>query len=171
MNGVDITDSAYNSSNNQINIESVLGDIIITAKAMSYTNLAEPNNTNTSDMEIWINGKRYDNYGNLNNASGYILTNYISLKKGDIIRIKGLEVGVNGVDVHMSAWHSNKSHYFTQSLEGMNGNGFFGDYAVDTANNTAQFTSKVAAVAFARFTGKPVDGNKNVIITVNEEIK
>ena len=168
MNGDDVTSSVY--SNSTITIESVMGDIIITAKAMLYTNLAEPNDDNTTDTEIWINGKRYSNYGDLHDNEGYVLTNYIPVEYGDVIRIKGFETNEAATNIHSSAWYSDKSHYFTHNLRDMQGNGFFNDLSADTTNNLVQFTSIVGTVAYFRFTGKPINGNENVIITVNEEI-
>ena len=168
MNDIDVTSMVY--SNSKVSIPAVNGDIIITAKALLYTNLVEPNDDNTTDTTIWVNGKKYNTAGNIVDDAVYVTTNYISVKKGDIVRIKGFVLGAEGRNVFSAAFYSDKKHYFTQALNHMTNNGFFKNFSVDTDNNVAQFTSAIDTVAYFRFSGPPINGNENVIITVNEEI-
>lgn len=85
MGGVDVTSSAV--SNGVISIVSVTGDIVITATASvtqtepSYTNLAEPNDTNTTDWSIWINNARMGSDGSYRSSTNSMVTNYIPVNR------------------------------------------------------------------------------------------
>ncbi|MBP3928522.1 MAG: hypothetical protein J6D47_03000, partial [Peptostreptococcaceae bacterium] len=169
MNGVDVTSKVY--SNGIINIEAVLGDIVITANAMLYTNLADP-----TDPE-WVNGKRYDNFGNVIAGSNPIITNTIPVKAGDTIRIKGLASPDSGSiksHVVMKILKTDGGNYYTQCLETVNSNGFFSSMTEDIANGMATVVFKTGLnIGFIRISGELIDsklGADTVIVTVNEEI-
>lgn len=93
MGGTDITSSVY--TDGAINIASVTGDIVITATATeiavkpSYTNLADPASVD------WSNDDRLGSSGTPkgpNTNPGHVVTNWIPATKGDVIRIKGINI-------------------------------------------------------------------------------
>lgn len=79
--------SAVTVTGGVINIASVTGNIVITAVASetstepSYTNLAEPNDTNTTDWGIWINNARMGSEGSYRSSTNSMVTNYIPLTR------------------------------------------------------------------------------------------
>ena len=171
MNGVDVTSKVY--SNGIINIEAVLGDIVITANAMLYTNVVEPNYTNTTDETIWLNGYRYDNFGNLTESPSGIITNTINVKAGDTIRIKGLcsSSGDIGSHVVMRIFKTNGSYYYAQNLNVVNNNGFYSYYNMDKTNNIGTVTLKSGLdIGTIRISGDMKNTIDDVIVTINEEI-
>ena len=57
----------------------------------TYTNLAEPLPNNTTDTTKWVNGYRYASSG-ITAESGTTISNLISCKGGDVIRVKGVKL-------------------------------------------------------------------------------
>lgn len=72
-----------------INIGTVTGNIVITAVASqtpiepSYTNLAEPNDTNTTDWSIWCNNARMGSDCSYRSSTNSMVTNYIRVTEND----------------------------------------------------------------------------------------
>jgi hypothetical protein len=85
MGGTNITASAVNG--NIITISNITGDIIITAIAEvpkpTYTNLAEPNDTNTTDWNIWCNNARMGSDATYRSSTNSMVTNYIPIGTND----------------------------------------------------------------------------------------
>ena len=85
MGGINISHTFDNMG--VIDIYGVTGDIVITADAIeqptnpSYTNLAEPNDTNTTDWSIWRNNARMGSDGTYRSSTNSMVTNYIPLTR------------------------------------------------------------------------------------------
>ena len=170
MGGIDITSSVY--SNGKIAIPSVTGNVIITVSTSGYTNLAEYNATNTSDFTIWCNDSRLGSDGSYRQLLGYATTNYIEVKKGDVIRVKGFDYETQ-IYPTMCVMDSSKTKlYNSYYLEMLKSNGFISD--LTESESYAEFTIGSANIgdniAYIRIAGKPTNGGENVIITKNEEI-
>jgi hypothetical protein len=90
-----------------ISIASVTGDIVITASASktstepSYTNLAVPNDTNSTDKAIWINNARLGSDGAVraNSNSNSQVTNPILVNRGEKIYFAGTDMSSGGNSV------------------------------------------------------------------------
>lgn len=82
-------------SGGAINITAVTGDIIIIATAsktsveVNPNNLAEPNDTNTTDWSIWCNNARMGSTGAYRSSDNSMVTNYIPVSKGETIYFAG----------------------------------------------------------------------------------
>ena len=105
MGGTDISSSVV--SGGKITIANVTGDIVITATATEIqtepaepTNFAEPNTTNTTDWTIWCNDARFGSDGAYRQLAGNIVTNYVPMEVGDIIRFEGLNVATTGTSMN-----------------------------------------------------------------------
>jgi len=157
-------------SGGAISIASVTGDIVITAVAdieeglvALFTNLAEPNTTNTTDWSIWCNDARFGNSdGGYRQNDGTIVSNYIPYDTSTgthILRVKGM------TDVKVAMYKSDKS--FATYSSSANTNGTFtkvdGDYT--------EWNSPYGTVAYVRVEGVLSGTVNDVIITVDEEIK
>ena len=168
MNGNDVTSAVYNDSTGKVVISALNGDLIINAKAMLYTNLADPT---ASD---WVNGKRLDNNANETSSERGIISNKFAIPKGCTIRIKGLGTSSGTVTSHvvMRIYKSDGSHYYSQNLATCASNGF-GTASQDTSKALGTFVFKSSLdvgyliVSGDRATGYDIN---QVIITVNEEI-
>lgn len=90
-----------------ISIESVTGDIVITAGAKEIvieptepTNFAEPNETNTTDWTIWCNDARFGSDGAYRQLIGNSVTNYFKVEIGDVLYINGLNIATTGTSMN-----------------------------------------------------------------------
>lgn len=89
MGGVDITHTFDDLGT--INIGTVTGNIVITAVASqtptepSYTNLAQPNDTNTTWSNDWVNNARMGSDGSHRPTTNSMVTNRIQFAQGDTI--------------------------------------------------------------------------------------
>lgn len=133
-----------------------------------YTNLAEPLPDNTTDTEKWVNGYRFSSTA-ISAQSGTTVSNYISCKIGDVIRIKGVTLRENadrfGIyytrnnEESKSIAYWNVTHnLFTCSL-------IDGVYTITLLEHDG--TYNIHDLRFAMPT--PADASA-VIVTVNEEI-
>lgn len=135
----------------------------------SYTNLAEPLPNNTTDTTKWVNGYRYSSSG-ITAMDGTTLSNYISCKNGDIIRIKGVELWENSNRIAV-LWTETEGvlGYFNVGITNTSASATYlglkdGVYSFQVADGT----QTVKGFRFAMPT--PTDASQ-IIITVNEEIK
>jgi hypothetical protein len=93
-----------------ISIASVTGNIVITASASktstepSYTNLAVPNDTNTTWNGDWVNNARIGSDGKYRSSTNSMVTNCILINRYDTIYFAntGITSAGNGVT---SGWH------------------------------------------------------------------
>lgn len=59
------------------------GGVVLWEKPASYINLAEPNDTNTTDWSIWTNNARMGSDGGYRAYATSMVTNYIEIKPGE----------------------------------------------------------------------------------------
>ena len=168
MGGTDVTSTAY--SNGIINIASVTGDIIITATATenaivpTYTNLADPTSSD------WLTDQRLNSSGGGTACVGAVVTNFIPITTGDVIRVKGIDftdyanyssAPKNGVFTDTTAISSSVAtgvnNYWTYSTEN---NGEIAVFTITASSNTTRF----------RLSGDLIGTAEDVIITKNEQI-
>lgn len=124
MGGVDVTSTAV--SNGVISISSVTGDIVITAVASetptepTYTNLAVPNDTNTAWSGAWVNNARMGSDAKYRSSTNSMVTNCISVKRGDTIYFAntGMTSAGNGVTSGVPIAFYNDSEATTKWIAG-----------------------------------------------------
>lgn len=114
MGGTNITSSAV--SGNTITIANITGNIVITAVAEkpSYTNLAIPNDTNTTWSNDWVNNARMGSDGSYRSSTNSMVTNCIEITRGETIYFAntGFTSSGNGVT---AGWQIG----FFQTINGM----------------------------------------------------
>lgn len=158
MGGKDMS-SYY--SDGRIAIPNVTGDIVINAVAVAsapaYTNLAT---TFKENYRINSSG------GETANAGTVVVMDYIGVKTGDVVRIKGLG-DLTGANT--GYYLSNKTIISTGIVNatGMVG---YASYAYDSANGIVTLTVLKDTVGYVRVSGKLTGTTADVIITKNEEI-
>ena len=180
MGGVDITATAY--SNGTINIAEVTGEIEITIVAVEdippYTNqvpISTDENGNIYNGTGYKDGYRLNSSAVETVSSGAILTGFIPVKAGDVVRFSGEFIGyeVGGENSYFfDANKSNHSHKMSPTnWRNKTDVEQFEPYEYnDTTHILASFTvPNDANIAFVRFTLHGETG-ANAIITVNELI-
>lgn len=72
--------------------------VTIWEKPVSFINLAEPNDTNTTDWNIWINNARMGSDGSYRSNATSMLTNFIELIPGEpcTYYFSGMDIHENG---------------------------------------------------------------------------
>lgn len=169
--------SPVSVSGGSISIASVTGNIVITAVAEeskpAYTNLAQPNTTNTTDWEQWCNSARIGSDGGYRSGT-LSVTNYIPVKFGDVVRWQGFTIATS----NSLAWYkSNKS----LCNAGVGIPSAFGPAISDPAigdlstnQNGGQFTildhPDLSGLTYIKLSGTLTGTIDDVIITVNEPI-
>ncbi len=135
-----------------------------------YTNLAEPNDTNTTDWSLWCNDARIGSDGAYRSSTTQNVSNYIPVANGDVVRWEGFHLSGNMIGLY----DSSKQLVSAQTLSNQVTNG----HVTDASDITVMIfdghcTIANANVAYIRFTMVyPSSGTADdVIITVNEEIK
>lgn len=175
MGGVDITSSAV--SGGSISIAEVTGDIVITAVAeeiqASYTNLAEPNTTNTTDWDQWCNSARIGSDGAYRSGT-LSVTNYIPVSIGDTVRWNGFTIASsNSLAFYKSDKTVCNAGVGTPSLFAEGSSAVLGD--LSTTNNSGQFTildhSYLNGLTYIKLSGTLTGTIDDVIITINEPIE
>ena len=160
--------AAVTVTNGVINVAGVTGNIVITAVAeeikASYTNLADPTSAD------WGTDKRLGSDGTFRDLSGNIVTNYIEVTRGDVIRVKGLNLvdSVNNSS-NMGVYTTTKSALSVAMPNSQTG--YFSDISVTSEGG--QFTYILTAQRekiLVRFGGKPNNTANDIIITINEPI-
>lgn len=137
--------------------------------ATSYTNLANPSSAD------WLTNKRLNSSAEVKEQSGSYVTNYIPVKAGDVVRIRGLDIRYytsNGNNASTHFYNAEKTKLFTLAPAD--------SQTVLWAMDETQFTHKVgsgisgdtASIQYVRFTGILFGGCTvdDIIITVNQEI-
>lgn len=144
----------------------------ITVGGPAYTNLADPTSAD------WAVDKRLNSSAVLADATGCHTTNFFPCKKGDVIRIKGMDIRYTD-----SAHSQNARAWFFKS----DGNPCVGTYVVsdpkfvfdgvDTFTITLDGVANIGGgneidIAKGRFSGMLIDGYaaEDIIITVNQGI-
>lgn len=175
MDDVDITDSVY--SNGVISINSVTGNIIITAIATinhSYTNqipISTDTDGNIFNSIGFKEGYRLNGSGVETAQASTYLTGFIPCASGDIARFYEINITSSGsayTTVRIGFYDADKNiisaPYWTQAISDSDGtfdsDGKLISLVIPTYTN--------GSVAYARFSSYNI--NKNSIITINEEI-
>ncbi len=181
--------SAVTVTNGVINIDSVTGNIVITAvaeEASGYTNLADPTSAD------WQEGYRLSiSSGGTSVLAGHTTTNYIPCEAGDVLRIEGLNIigtlTTNGSgsqnDAKIVGYRADKSllvgAYGGRSNTSSSYNYY--DTSVSVSGNISTYTIMLndqgeqlatSELAYIRIDGTLMNGytKNDVIITINEEI-
>lgn len=145
----------------------------------SYTNLAD---TSSPD---WVNGYRMSSSGELKAESVSYTSNYIPLKAGDVVRVRGMNLFYYGSSTSYATqtfYDTNKTRIAT--INPATNHALFGyelssqttnptkDIVYTVANGVTFISGDASQIAYARFTGRLWAGYtpEDVIITVNQEI-
>ena len=123
----------------------------------NFTNLADPTSSD------WLTDNRLNSSGGGTANEGLIVTNYISVTNGDVIRVKGLDM-TNGA-ARIAGYGGSKNVQFSASLSSTN-------YATNKTVGTDEsvFTLSYSGIAFLRVSGGLNGKAEDVIVTKNEEI-
>lgn len=143
-----------------------------TAKPAEPTNFAIPNETNKTDWSIWCNDARFGSDGGYRALTGNVVTNYVAMEVGDIIRFTGLNVPTTGSSMNqgmhfsdadktmLSAtyllWYTEKDYLDVTVNDGV--------YEVDTAKLVNH--TKAGASKYFRISGTPTGTFDDVVINV-----
>ena len=136
--------------------------------------------------EDWVTGYRLStSTGGVKECAGHTVTNFIPAKKGDVLRVKGLNITgyVNSQYCGVLSYADDKTTYRGLAITGVSGSisgdGAKGQVVVDgdISTYTVQLldSGKHASaneIAYIRIDGILIDGYtaEDVIITINEEI-
>ena len=170
MGGTDISASAVSGSN--ISIANVTGNIVITAlaeeKTVSYTNLADPASSD------WGTDVRIGSDGTFRTGvTDNIVTNYIKLVKGDVVRVKGLNLALTTNDTSGSSacgvYNQNKAVQSVATFDKQTL--YFSDISKTENGGQGTYIYENFTYAYIRFAGKPTGSVNDIIITVNEPIE
>lgn len=174
MGGKNITSTAYNNSTGLVNIGTVTGDIVITVVASIYNWLlaakTTPNGntlyTGTSNGQT-TRGYKVDTRlsttdGHTEKAqAGYYITGYMRAKRGDIIRLKNIDIGTTS-DGQVNIFVFDDTDYYANAA----GWSFLN---AGKSGDTITITNTVASAPTCfRIVAKGITSNS--IITVNKEI-
>lgn len=143
-----------------------------------YTNLAEPNTSNTTDYSVWCNNARIGGDGTVGARDGYVSTNYVAIKPGDVVRFKNFKTErlclykadktMSSGSVGRPASVVDNNYISIQSsdvdlIANQNGEPTEMTFTILTAGAAAD-------IAFLRLSGHLTGTADDVIITVNQEI-
>jgi hypothetical protein len=161
MGGADISSTAV--SGGKITIANVTGNIVITAVAeeivAKYTNLADPTSAD------WLENTRISSSG-FPTQSGITTSNWIAVTKGDVVRIKGIDVNTHQY-ARVALFGSTKNLFSSAKVSGLTSADATG-VTYDTTGAT--FTVASTNAKFIRICGELKGAASDVIITKNEEI-
>ncbi len=156
------------------------GGVVLWEKPKAFTNLADPTSSD------WLVDYRLST-GGVSASSGPIVTNYIPCKKGDVIRVKGLNIcqliagsdtntnsRAHWLDANKSVIFSNypaePSYGFIVTDGAVYKQAFNWIYTVGK-NADGTYLSIADNIAYMRFCGALENTANDVIITVNEPIE
>jgi len=180
MGDVDITTTAY--SNGTINIADVTGEIVISVVAVAdvpiYTNqvpISTDENGNIYNGTGYKDGYRLDYSATEAALTGSILTGFIPVKAGDVVRFSGVYLGTSGGSENSFFFDTNKSNYSHRMTpynwkEKTDVEQFEPYEYNDTTRTLSSFTvPNDTSIAYVRFSLHGTTG-ADAIITVNEII-
>lgn len=136
------------------------------ASAAGYSNLADPASAD------WLTDYRMNSSGSGTACEAAIVTNYIAVSAGDVVRVKGLDL----TSTHTNYANTPKQALYSLddrsilSVDAASSGGEYWSYTTD--GDIAVFTVLWSAAGYIRFSGELADGCSaaDVVITVNEEI-
>lgn len=182
MNGIDVTSSVYKDG--KISIDEVSGDLIITVKApaVEYTNqipISTDINGEIFNQTGYKNNYRLNNYLTEEEYQGSVITGFIPVKAGDIIRFDKEYIGADGGYEISMFYDSDKNPitnyritpYFLKANIGGEALRAFEPYKYDNDNKRMLRITVPSdeSIAYVRFTLHAVSG-ENAVITVNEPL-
>ena len=144
----------------------------------SYTNLAEPNTNNTTDFSIWCNNARIGSDGVAAAKDGYVSTNFVAVKPGDVVRFKNFKTerlcfySTDKTPVNSGIARPN-NHIVNSNITNVSGDA---NVTTDANAEPTEMTFTIVTggsavnIAFMRLSGHLTGDAEDVIITVNEEI-
>lgn len=175
MNGVDVTSSVYNSSNNTITISSVTGDIIIDAYYMLlvslYTNIL-PYSTDANGNYYGFKANTYLSDGVEGSRDDIYTTGFIPCQIGDKLYCKNVGMQTGNSNHRLSFFDANKTHLGTinTTTTAYNGWHYGSDGNIDVLTlGTIGAVNDNSATAYIRLCCGYLGVDS--IITVNEPIE
>lgn len=169
-------------SGGKINITNVTGNIVIDAVAEEIqtepaepTNFAVPNTTNKTDWSIWCNDARFGSDGGYRALTGKknVVTNYVAMEVGDIIRFEGLNVPTTGTSMNNGMHFSDADkamlscsylQFYTTDYDYLDATVTDGVYEIDTAKLVNH--ARTGASKYFRISGILTGTLDDVIINV-----
>ena len=152
-----------------------IGALEVGSSGPAYTNLADPSSAD------WLAGHRLGT-SSASASEGGLVTNYIPCKKGDVVRVKGLRIGILDISGGNSrCWQcASDKTIIDRGYVGTNGafvsaTGLLDSpewtYIVGTTGDSSTYMENADNIAYIRFSGYLGDmPASEVVITVNEEI-
>ncbi len=135
-----------------------IGNLVLSDKP-TYKNLADPTSAD------WKTGYRLNSSGSVSVAEGITATNYVPVKNGDVVRIKGMNLTTH--NTHFLKADKTLTAYGAGNLT----NSTFAATDISATTTGGQFTVNNAEVAWVRFSGALNGTANDVIITINEPIE
>lgn len=174
MGGVDITSTVY--SNGVITIDTVTGDIVITARALAVTNYTNqiPISTGTDGAVYSGKGYKENTYlssGNDGTRSGIYAVGYIPAKTGDVIRLKNVRYESGDSNNRLALYGSDRTMLTNAQFRGDTIATAFPDAQFDSNGYLTQFTMTHVYcdnMAYFRLCANYIGDDS--VITVNEVI-
>lgn len=192
MGGTDISSTAV--SGGKITISNVTGNIVITAVATEVATTPKGNLANPTSADWGTNKRLAGSYGYAKDSTGFIFTNYIPVKAGDVLRVKGLNLYGIIDSTHSSVGIYTSKDTSADSTGRLNAYQRYRCTSVAASSSNEGAKEKVAKngdiftytillhgdgtqtatseTAYARISAPLMDGYtaEDVIITINEEI-
>lgn len=165
--------NAVSVSNGKIDIANVTGDIVITAVAekavVQITNYIETVGY-TADTRLSLSS------GSTTSASGYECSGFIPAKRGDVIRIKNIDITSENA-TNIIGYDSNKNPYRGGVTSGNYGCPLYGLFVTNGTNSNGVYTATLDPnianafgddLAYIRIGSKSITSDS--ILTINQEI-
>lgn len=180
MSGLDVTDKVYRTDDNSIQINTVTGNIVITAIAKStasYTNMIPLSTTEIGGSEVYNSPYGYKTGYRINSSNqevqrdGMCCTGFIALTKkaGDIIRIKNVTIEGSDTPYLLTFDEAGKGVSTAQKDALLNGgDGSHGYITVTIEDDVIVCKTNITNIAAMRLSVGTITDES--IITVNQEI-
>lgn len=149
----------------------VLPDGYLYANYLVTTQLGDGTNLADRSSADWLTDQRMSVDSAIWPCAGAVVTNYIPVKPGDVVRVYNLDMVSNptnyGNTPKSGLYDSNKAELFVNVA---NSGGTYWSYVAEDAH-TAALTVLSTSGAYFRFCGEPYDGytEEDVVITINEK--
>lgn len=143
--------------------------------------LGSTNHANPADAD-WKEGYRLNSSGTVSAQAGFTVTNFIPAKRGDVIRVKGLDFAAASEYCMVWTYNNNKTK-ITRAVTGMKTSSSPAEGAKDVVSTESDGTQvytvlqlgngnqlATTAVDYIRICGTLTGSAADVVITVNEPI-
>lgn len=135
----------------------------------AYANHAQPLPDNTTDTTMWVNGYRISS-SNVSAQSGKTVSNTVSVKVGDVVRVKGVDFVVSEDRYQLSGKNSNGEDFNNRNYVSVLPNTVINYELVDDVHTFTVVYDILASDGELRFAFTTPEDASRVIITINEEI-